>query len=77
MERRKCPWCFGHLYSSESDKPWICPYCKNDVPPGQNLPLDIPLEPEQRKCRVCGCTWDHGCPGGCYWVADDLCSQCD
>ncbi len=32
--------------------------------------------PEVRKCRVCGCTDDHACEGGCYWVAGDLCSQC-
>lgn len=30
----------------------------------------------QRKCRVCGCTDFHACPGGCYWVEDDLCSRC-
>jgi hypothetical protein len=29
-----------------------------------------------RKCRICGCTWDHACEGGCYWVEDDLCSKC-
>ena len=29
-----------------------------------------------RKCRVCGCTWFHACPGGCYWVEPDLCSRC-
>ena len=29
-----------------------------------------------KKCRVCGCTDDKACPGGCYWVEDDLCSQC-
>lgn len=29
-----------------------------------------------RRCRVCGCTDEHGCEGGCTWVADDLCSQC-
>jgi hypothetical protein len=29
-----------------------------------------------RKCRVCGCTWDHACEGGCSWVEDDLCSKC-
>jgi hypothetical protein len=29
-----------------------------------------------RKCRVCGCTWSHGCAGGCYWVEWDLCSRC-
>lgn len=30
----------------------------------------------EQKCRVCGCTQDSACPGGCYWVEDDLCSQC-
>lgn len=30
----------------------------------------------EQKCRVCGCTWDNACPGGCYWVEEDLCSQC-
>jgi len=33
------------------------------------------------RCRVCGCTNDLACPGGCWWVADpqelgDLCSSC-
>ncbi len=27
-------------------------------------------------CRVCGCTDEHACPGGCYWVEPDLCSAC-
>lgn len=29
-----------------------------------------------QSCRVCGCTWDHACESGCYWVAEDLCSSC-
>ena len=29
-----------------------------------------------RKCRVCGCDWNHPCPGGCSWAEDDLCSRC-
>ena len=29
------------------------------------------------KCRICGCSDEHACPGGCYWVEDDLCSRCD
>ena len=29
-----------------------------------------------RKCRVCGCDWNHPCPGGCWWVEEDLCSSC-
>ena len=35
----------------------------------------VPLE-EGRTCRVCGCSDYIACPGGCYWVEDDLCSQC-
>ncbi len=32
-------------------------------------------------CRLCGCTEDAPCPGGCWWVPDpellgDLCSSC-
>lgn len=29
-----------------------------------------------RVCRSCGCTDEHGCPEGCWWVDFDLCSQC-
>ncbi|MDD3230486.1 MAG: hypothetical protein PHE09_14900 [Oscillospiraceae bacterium] len=36
----------------------------------------IVIYEEEQKCRVCGCTWDHACPGGCYWVEPDLCSKC-
>ncbi len=27
-------------------------------------------------CRVCGCTDDNACLGGCWWVEPDLCSRC-
>ncbi|MEW6573161.1 MAG: hypothetical protein AB1374_05960 [Bacillota bacterium] len=27
-------------------------------------------------CRICGCTDERACPGGCYWVEPDLCSRC-
>ena len=30
----------------------------------------------QPACRVCGCTQDRACDGGCSWVDDDLCSSC-
>lgn len=32
--------------------------------------------PQPQVCRVCGCTWVKACPGGCYWVKEDLCSAC-
>lgn len=33
------------------------------------------------RCRVCGCTDERACPGGCHWgpdptMAGDLCSRC-
>lgn len=28
------------------------------------------------KCDVCGCTDERACAGGCYWIADSLCSNC-
>lgn len=31
----------------------------------------------ERACRVCGCTEDHACDGGCSWVGGDLCSKCE
>jgi hypothetical protein len=32
----------------------------------------------ERACRVCGCTQDNACPGGCAWMAEDpgLCTAC-
>lgn len=33
-------------------------------------------EIEPRKCRVCGCIDYDACPGGCYWVEEDLCNRC-
>lgn len=35
---------------------------------------------EGASCRVCGCTEDNACAGGCCWVPDpgqgELCSSC-
>lgn len=32
--------------------------------------------PQVRSCRNCSCTDTQACPGGCYWVSEDLCSAC-
>lgn len=34
------------------------------------------MRPVVRSCWSCGCTDDHACPGGCWWVDDHLCSAC-
>ncbi|MEA4895782.1 MAG: hypothetical protein VB064_11040 [Oscillospiraceae bacterium] len=52
-----------------------------------NLPVRLPDNQSWRDyilervrtepvCRVCGCTEDNACPGGCCWVEPDLCSTC-
>jgi hypothetical protein len=28
------------------------------------------------RCRVCGCSDDNACEGGCVWATPDLCSRC-
>lgn len=30
----------------------------------------------RRQCRVCHCSQEQACPGGCHWVDLDLCSAC-
>lgn len=42
------------------------------------MPLWVPW---RVRCRICGCTDERACPGGCSWVPDpfalgDLCSAC-
>lgn len=34
------------------------------------------FDPDDRRCRVCGCTQFNACLGGCYWIEEDLCSKC-
>ena len=38
--------------------------------------FDEMLIVDEQKCRICGCTENNACEGGCYWVEDDLCSKC-
>jgi len=45
--------------------------------PDYELQPDYDPDPDGHgTCRVCGCTDDMACPGGCYWVEPDLCSRC-
>lgn len=30
----------------------------------------------KRKCRVCGCNWNHPCNDNDFWAEDNLCSAC-
>ena len=53
---------------------------------GKKEPTEFPDEAEAetgespapaRKCRICGCTDAQACEGGCTWIGDDLCSNCE
>lgn len=34
------------------------------------------MEIVEQSCRECGCTQNNACPNGCWWVEEDLCSDC-
>jgi hypothetical protein len=63
-------------------KKWL--YDANGLPwPGVRAWAELPDPNEcmidcypDRTCRICGCTQDHACEGGCYWIEWDLCSAC-
>lgn len=59
------PECFGELDECGNVDRWEC---------WQRYFLErVQLEPV---CRVCGCTQNNACPGGCSWIEPDLCSAC-
>jgi len=42
----------------------------------EGIRLCAGLSEGRQFCRVCGCSWNRACAGGCYWVEADLCSSC-
>ena len=36
---------------------------------------DVNIQGSSR-CRICGCTENHGCRPACSWAEPDLCSRC-
>ena len=34
------------------------------------------MEKKELKCRICGCTQDRACAGGCSWFDKNLCTNC-
>lgn len=60
-----CPDCNGKTKECYVSERWKC---------RQRLFSEI-IE-DEAVCRVCGCTCNNACAGGCYWVEEDLCSQC-
>lgn len=79
--KRFVVWYHSNVGRSEPSRTWFNkqfskkfaskPYDKSTVFLGVSL---------VRACRVCGCTEENACTGGCSWVDDpeggDLCSRC-
>jgi hypothetical protein len=42
------------------------------VPPAAELLEQVVAD----HCRLCGCTQDAACEGGCGWAAEELCTSC-
>lgn len=40
------------------------------------LAADLWRKAGVRACRVCGCTEEDACDGGCSWAGSSLCSSC-
>ncbi len=50
--------------------------CKLNALEQMEIDTYLDARSQLRRCRACGCTEDCACDGGCWWVADDLCSTC-
>lgn len=79
---RECISCPGYLYD-ELEWP-ECVGCDSGDSPTEDDAKKVRAcwkrfflqDANARRCRVCGCTDNHACLGGCYWVEEDLCSSC-
>jgi len=80
--RAKCPVCGRQFLRNTDPSTWHRPGCELIVAIDKaravygQAPWPAVNGRKTRTCRVCGCTDDHACPGGCYWVELDLCSAC-
>jgi hypothetical protein len=41
-----------------------------------SLTFDLAVSALDAVCRVCGCTEEEACEGGCAWAEPDLCTAC-
>lgn len=77
LEIQSAPW---HWRWDRAHNPRRCALCwleRLAVKLGlAHVEPDTAIAVAVRRCRSCGCTDDRACPGGCYLVADDLCSAC-
>jgi hypothetical protein len=44
---------------------------------GSEYVVNLSVDEYSPCCRVCGCTENAACEGGCTWIEEDLCSSCE
>jgi protein gp37 len=49
---------------------------RGDTTMNEELTQELHKPAPGARCRVCGCTDDQACEGGCFWVGTGLCSAC-
>ncbi|MEV7805074.1 hypothetical protein AB0O28_19195 [Microbispora sp. NPDC088329] len=60
----------GFMGDREIDLPdWVLPLIEANAPMAPPVVIVDPMDDEP-ECRICGCTENEGCPGGCVWVPD-------
>lgn len=69
----QCPNCFEE-WGVEEISFQVCDHC--GYPEDTDEWRDTDEEYDEPECRECGCTQHNACPGGCYWVSENLCSKC-
>ena len=47
-----------------------------EVDEGNKKLFSKPIPPDRQVCKYCGCTQERACPGGCWWVRENICSRC-
>lgn len=61
-------WLPAPMLAADQGLRWFNAFHKPSAPVADPEPVPT--------CRICGCTDDHACEGGCWWVEADLCSTC-
>lgn len=74
-EKRCCASC-EKAKKNDCNSAQPCIKTKPERPADDALSFSFDEESVVKRCRVCGCTEDRACEGGCHWVEDDLCSAC-
>lgn len=65
------------MFDDDSEEAVACEHlCGPEMDDLEDLGISGFEDDVQPRCRMCGCTEDRACDGGCVWATADLCSRC-